>query len=64
MKIIVAIAVLAVAIILGFGLMTLFQGGEENRIRSNKLMQLRILAQAVAIVIILIALWLAGNGPG
>lgn len=64
MKILVAIAVLAVAVILGFGLMTLFQGGEENRLRSNKLMQLRILAQAVAIVIILAALWLAGNGPG
>ncbi len=64
MKILVAIAVLAVAVILGFGLMTLFQGGEENRLRSNKLMQLRILAQAVAIVIILIALWLAGVGPG
>lgn len=64
MKILVAIAVLAVAVILGFGLMTLFQGGEENRLRSNKLMQLRILAQAIAIVIILIALWLAGVGPG
>jgi len=64
MKILVALAVLAVAVILGFGLMTLFQGGEENRLRSNKLMQLRILAQAVAIVIILIALWLAGVGPG
>ncbi len=64
MKILVAIAVLAVAVVLGFGLMTLFQGGYDNRIRSNKLMQLRIAAQAVAIVIILVALWVAGNGPG
>jgi len=64
MKIIVLLAVLLVAVILGFGLMSLFQGGYDNRIRSNKLMQLRILAQAVAIVIILIALWAAGHGPG
>lgn len=63
MKIIVAIAVLAVAVILGMGLMTLFQGGEENRLRSNKLMQLRVAAQAVAIVVILVALWASGQGP-
>jgi len=63
MKILVALAVLVVVVILGFGLMTMFQGGEDTRIRSNKLMQLRILAQAVAIVIILIALWAAGQGP-
>jgi Na+/H+ antiporter NhaC len=63
MKIIIALAVLAVVVILGFGIMTMFQGGEDNRIRSNKLMQLRVAAQAVAIVIILIALWASGNGP-
>jgi hypothetical protein len=64
MKIVVLLAVLAVAVVLGFGLMTLFQPGYENRVRSNKLMQLRIAAQAVAIVIILIAFWAAGHGPG
>jgi len=63
MKIIVALAVLAVVVILGFGIMTMLQGGEDNRIRSNKLMQLRVATQAVAIVIILIALWASGNGP-
>jgi hypothetical protein len=64
MQIIVALAVLAVVVILGMGLMTLFQSGEENRFRSNKLMQLRVAAQAVAVIIILIALWVTGNGPG
>jgi len=64
MKFFVAVAVLIVVGILALGLMTLFQGGEDNRVRSNKLMQLRVVAQAIAVVIILIALWVAGNGPG
>ncbi len=64
MKIVVALAVFAVALILLSGVTVMFKGGEVNRKHANKLMQLRVAAQAVAVVIIMIAVWLAGQGPG
>ena len=64
MKIVVAIAVLAVVLILVAGVTSMMQGGEFNAKYSNKLMRLRVAAQAVAVVIIMVAIWMAGNGPG
>ena len=65
MKFIVVIAVLAVVLVLGAGITAMFRGSgsKEDAMRSNKLMQLRVATQAVAVIIILLALWFTGNGP-
>ena len=47
---IVLLIVVAVVLILGIG--TLFKGGETNKKYSNKLMQLRVLLQFIAIVVL------------
>ncbi len=56
-KILVAVAVLAVALVLCLGLYTLWVGGDTAKSWSNKLMRIRVLAQAVAIIIILAVLY-------
>ncbi len=60
-KILVAIAVGIVAVVLCLGLYTLLKGGEVSRTWSNKLMRIRVLAQAVAIVIIMTVLYFSQN---
>ena len=62
-KFLVLIAVLAVAAVLVVGLYSLFRGGDFARTYSNKLMRLRIIAQLVAIVVILAVLYFTGRGP-
>ncbi len=62
-NIVVLVATLVVAAVLGVGLYSLFRGGDFSRTWSNKLMRLRILAQLAAIVVILIVLVLTGRGP-
>ncbi|MDA7825352.1 twin transmembrane helix small protein [Candidatus Pelagibacter sp.] len=47
---IVLLIVIAVVLILGIG--TLFKGGETSKKYSNKLMQLRVLLQFIAIVVL------------
>ena len=49
-----------VAIVLLRGLFNMLKGG--NPMTSNKLMQLRILLQAIAIALIMATLWLTGGG--
>jgi hypothetical protein len=56
-KALVAIAIAAVAAVLGMGIYTLWKGGDVSRTYSNKLMRLRVLAQAIAIVIIMAVLY-------
>ena len=50
-------ALAAVSLVLALGLFALFRGGEFGRSYSNKLMRLRVLTQAVAIVILVAAAW-------
>ena len=57
---IVALAV--VAIILFLGLWNMFKGGENSANRSQMLMRARVIAQAVALVVILGALFFFGRG--
>jgi|TARA_B100001093_G_scaffold512981_1_gene583947 hypothetical protein len=45
---------LAVGIVLILGIGTLFKGGEASKKYSNKLMQLRVLLQFIAIIILVI----------
>jgi predicted membrane protein len=50
-------ALIAVAGVLAFGIYALFRGGDFGRSYSNKLMRLRVVMQAVAIVVLLLAAW-------
>ncbi|CAN7508004.1 twin transmembrane helix small protein [Neorhizobium sp. LjRoot104] len=49
-----------VVLVLIRGLFNMMKGTDANK--SNKLMQLRILLQAVAIVLIMLTLWITGGG--
>jgi L-asparagine transporter-like permease len=49
---IVLLIVVAVVLILGIG--TLFKGGETSKKYSNKLMQLRVLLQFIAIILLVV----------
>lgn len=55
--ILIVLAIAAVAITLGFGIRSLYQTGPEARSRSNRLMRLRVALQALAIVLLLVAMW-------
>jgi hypothetical protein len=54
---VIAIAIFTVFVILCLGLYTLWKGGETAATYSNKLMRIRVLAQFVAIILIMIVLW-------
>jgi hypothetical protein len=56
-KIIVFIAIVVVALILVAGLYTLWVGGDTAKSWSNRLMRWRVLAQFVAIIIIMTVLY-------
>ena len=60
-KLIVAVAVGLVACILMAGLYTLWAGGDVSRTWSNRLMRIRVLAQFVAIVIIMALLYFTSH---
>jgi len=55
----VPIAVGAVAVVLLMGLHNMARGGSPHR--SQKLMQLRVLLQFVAIVVIMLTIWAIGK---
>ena len=52
-KILSVVLLLAVGIVLILGIGTLFKGGETSKKYSNKLMQLRVLLQFVAILVLI-----------
>jgi hypothetical protein len=52
-------AIGAVAIVLLFGLVNMLRGGSPQL--SQKLMRLRVLLQAIALVIIMLAIWMMGR---
>jgi len=60
-KIVVAIAIAAVGLILLAGLYTLWVGGDTARTWSNRLMRLRVLAQFIAILIIMAVLYFTSS---
>jgi predicted membrane protein len=47
----------AVALVLAAGIYALFRGGDFGRSYSNKLMRLRVVMQAVAIMVLVAAAW-------
>ncbi len=61
-NVVTILAVGVVAVILFMGLWNMFKGGDQNR--SQMLMRARVIAQAVALVILLGALYFFGRGNG
>ncbi|MCP9482260.1 twin transmembrane helix small protein [Shimia sp. CNT1-13L.2] len=59
---VVAAATLAVLVILSVGIGGFAKGGEFNRKHANKIMRWRIAAQAVAVALILLFVWLRRGG--
>ena len=55
--ILIPLALLAVTVTLFIGLFALFRGGEFGRSYSNKLMRLRVLLQAIAVALLVAAVW-------
>jgi hypothetical protein len=53
----IPLALTAVVVVLGFGIYALFRGGDFGRSYSNKLMRLRVVMQAVAIAVLMGAVW-------
>ena len=53
----IPISLAAVTITLFVGLYALFRGGEFGRSYSNKLMRLRVVLQATAVAILVLAVW-------
>tara|TARA_B100000780_G_scaffold249594_1_gene195370 strand:- start:523 stop:723 length:201 start_codon:yes stop_codon:yes gene_type:complete len=51
----------SVAIVLILGLYTLFKGGETSKKYSNKLMQLRVLLQFIAVIILVLLAYFFKN---
>ena len=60
--ILVLVAVLIVAVVLLIGVGGFGKGGEFNRKYANKIMRLRIVAQFVAICLILLYVWVRRQG--
>jgi hypothetical protein len=56
---VVPLAIIAVAIVLGMGLVNMMRGGSPNR--SQSLMRMRVLLQFVAIVVIMATIWIMGR---
>ncbi len=56
---IIAVAIFVVFVILCLGLYTLMKGGEVSATWSNRLMRYRVIAQFVAIILIMVVLWSA-----
>jgi hypothetical protein len=60
-SVLVAVAVFAVFVILCLGLYTLWKGGDVAATYSNRLMRIRVLAQFIAIIIIMGVLYFSGR---
>jgi len=58
---IAALACFVVLAVLMTGIGTFGRGGEFNRKHANRIMRYRIIAQAVAVVLILLFVWLRGG---
>jgi len=60
--IVAAIACLAVVVVLLVGVGSFARGGEFNRKNANKIMRLRLLAQFVAVILIVAFVYFSGRG--
>ena len=61
MQIILVLFMVATLAVVVIGVITMAVNGKLNKNHSNKLMRIRVLFQAVAILIFVIIIWLARN---
>ena len=59
LTVILVLAMVGVLIALGVGVATMIKGGNPRR--SNKMMQMRVIMQAVALVVLAILMMMASN---
>lgn len=57
----IPVALLVVFVVLCFGIYALFRGGDFSRSWSNRAMRFRVVAQFVAILILVAAMWWSQN---
>ena len=57
-KIVLYLALGIVAVILGWGVLTMARGGEYNVKNSNRIMRYRIIFQAIALPVIMVLIWM------
>jgi hypothetical protein len=62
MYLLVVLAIVSVVVVLAVGLAGFAAGGEFNRKYGNKLMRLRLLFQFIAVGLILLYIFLRGQG--
>ena len=60
-KILSIILLVAVGLVLILGIGTLFKGGETSKKYSNKLMQLRVLLQFIAVIVLVLLAYFFKN---
>ena len=60
-KVLAIVLLIAVGIVLILGIGTLFKGGNTSKKYSNKLMQLRVLLQFIAIIILVLMAYFFKN---
>jgi nitrogen fixation-related uncharacterized protein len=60
----IPVSLAAVTITLFIGLYSLFRGGDFGRSYSNKLMRLRVVLQAVAVAVLVLAVWWRAKSGG
>ena len=58
-NLVIIVALLAVATVLVLGLWNMMKGGSPSR--SQNLMRLRVMLQAVAIVVVMFTIWMLGR---
>ena len=58
---VIVLAMLAVLAILATGIGGFAKGGEFNRRNGNRMMRWRLIAQAVAVALIMLFVWLGGR---
>ena len=61
MQIILVLFMIATLVIVVVGVIAMAVNGKLNKNHSNKLMRLRVLFQAVAILVFVLLIWLARN---
>jgi len=59
---VIPFALIAVGLVLVFGLWNMLRGGDPNL--SQKLMRARVILQFIALVIVMTVIYLSGNRPG
>jgi Hypoxia induced protein conserved region len=58
----IPLSLITVAVVLAIGIYALFRGGDFGRSYSNKLMRLRVVAQAIAIAVLMASVWWSQRG--